>query len=88
MVDGETDSWNGSADTLPTLFFSQFVPGREDSEAHRQEGKLDQSNVGLMCRRVVPPTTFDGRMPEDLLNAKQFDVEDGCNGEILSLLNC
>jgi hypothetical protein len=31
---------------------------------------------------------FDGRMPEDLVNAKQFDVEDGCNGEILAPLNC
>ncbi|KAG2620916.1 hypothetical protein PVAP13_3NG234578, partial [Panicum virgatum] len=48
--------------------------------AHRQEVELDQSAARSMRCWVVPPTNLDSRMPEDLLNSEQFDVEDGCKG--------
>ncbi|CAN6167018.1 unnamed protein product [Urochloa humidicola] len=32
-----------------------------------------------MRRRVVPPTNFHGRVPEDPLNVEQVDLEEGCN---------
>ncbi|CAN6295850.1 unnamed protein product [Urochloa humidicola] len=37
--------------------------------------QLDQSDVGSMRRRAYPP--FHGRVPEDLLNSEQVDLEEG-----------
>ncbi|PUZ74946.1 hypothetical protein GQ55_1G107300 [Panicum hallii var. hallii] len=51
-----------------------------DPESHRHEGELAQFGVGSMRRLVFTPTTFDGRLPDDLLSAEQFNVDDGCNG--------
>jgi hypothetical protein len=59
-----------------------------DPESHRHEGELAQFGVGSMRRLVITPTTFDGRLPDDLLSAEQFNVDDGCNGEGLAQLNC
>ncbi|CAL4915205.1 unnamed protein product [Urochloa decumbens] len=66
---------------FPNLSFSQFAVGRGDLEG-RQEAELDvdQSGVRSMRRRVVPPTSFHGRVPEDLLNVEQVDLEEDCNG--------
>ncbi|CAN6214333.1 unnamed protein product [Urochloa humidicola] len=33
-----------------------------------------------MRRRVVPPTSFHGRVPEHLLIAEQVDMEEACTG--------
>jgi len=44
------------------------------------EGELDRSGVGSMRRRVVPPTSFGGHMPNDVLNAEQFDMEEAYTG--------
>ena len=50
------------------------------------EGELDRSGVGSMRRRVVPPTSFGGHMPNDVLNAEQFDMEEAYTGELLVTL--
>ncbi|RLM80361.1 glutathione S-transferase T3-like [Panicum miliaceum] len=64
---------------FPNLSFSQFAEGRGNLQA-RQEAELDESGVRSMRRRVVPPTSFHGRVPEDLLNAVQVDVEEASTG--------
>ena len=48
--------------------------GRVNLEAHHPDGG---------SRR--PPTSFEGRMPEDLLNDEQFNEEDAYTGDILVL---
>jgi hypothetical protein len=45
--------------------------------------ELDVSGVGSMRRQVIPVTSFDHRMPEDVPNATQCDGEDTYTGEML-----
>jgi len=35
---------------------------------------------------ALPPTSFYGRLPADLLNTDSFDVEEACNGEMPSAI--
>ncbi|TVU40734.1 hypothetical protein EJB05_14207, partial [Eragrostis curvula] len=50
--------------------FARFAAGMVDPEAHGSDGLLDQSGVGSMRRGVDLPTSFHGRMPEDLLDSE------------------
>ncbi|KAL6639243.1 hypothetical protein ACP70R_022973 [Stipagrostis hirtigluma subsp. patula] len=60
--------------------FRQFVQGWVDPEADRSEGDLDQSGVGLMRRRVIPPTSNHRGLPEDMFG-QQEEVEEACTGK-------
>ncbi|KAL6596621.1 hypothetical protein ACP70R_047264 [Stipagrostis hirtigluma subsp. patula] len=60
--------------------FHQFVQGWVDPEAHRSEGDLDQSGVGLMHRRVIPPTSSHRGLPEDMFSHEQEEAEEACTG--------
>ncbi|PVH33385.1 hypothetical protein PAHAL_9G640600 [Panicum hallii] len=49
-----------------------------------QEGGIRREmahSVGSVRRRVVPPAGFHGRLPEDLLDAHQFHLEEACTGD-------
>ncbi|CAO2152123.1 unnamed protein product, partial [Urochloa humidicola] len=48
---------------------SVFVLGMADLEAHQSEVEKQQSGVGLIRHRVVPPTGFHGRLSEDAISA-------------------
>jgi hypothetical protein len=76
--------WNPSAATLP---FPQYAQGRFDLEAHHSNGEIDQSGVGLMRRRVLPPTSSHGQLADDLFDHEQEDVEEACTGEIFQELS-
>ncbi|RLM98055.1 NAM-like protein [Panicum miliaceum] len=69
--------WIPSAATLP---FPQSAQGRFDPVAHRSNGEVDQSGVGLMRRRVLPPSSSHGRLADELFEHEQEDVEEACTG--------
>ena len=54
-------------------------PYRSSEGGVRPEGA--KADVGLMRRRVVPPSSFHGRLPEDLLDAHRFHLEEACTGD-------
>ncbi|KAL6894220.1 hypothetical protein ACP4OV_008318 [Aristida adscensionis] len=49
---------------------SQFLAGGEDPE-----GAGVESGVGSIRRPMLPPWSFDGHRPGDMLNPDPFDVE-------------
>ncbi|AQK87843.1 putative transcriptional regulatory protein [Zea mays] len=55
-------------------------PGRIDPEAHRTGGDLDQSTVGLMHRRLLPPTSFEGLMSANLSHANRINRDESYTG--------
>ncbi|XP_015692042.1 uncharacterized protein LOC102714179 [Oryza brachyantha] len=60
----------------------QTALGRTDPQANRLEGGLDHAGVGLMRHRVVPPTHFDGRMPEEPFEPELVDVDEVGSGSV------
>uniref|UniRef100_A0A0E0F1R6 Uncharacterized protein n=1 Tax=Oryza meridionalis TaxID=40149 RepID=A0A0E0F1R6_9ORYZ len=49
-----------------------------DQDAHRPEGDLDQSCIGSMRHRVVPPTGVDGWKAQGLFIGEQVTDEEVC----------
>jgi hypothetical protein len=66
-----------------SLRTSPFAAGRMQRDVGQTEEELDVSGVGSMRRQVVPVTSFDDRMPEDVPNATQCNGEDTHTGEML-----
>lgn len=52
-----------------------------DQDAHRPEGDLDQSGIGSMRHRVVPPIGVDGWKAQGLFIGEQVTDEEVCTGE-------
>ncbi|RLN23807.1 NAM-like protein [Panicum miliaceum] len=65
--------WNPPSTAVP---FGQDAQGRFDPDAHRSTGEFDHPGVGLMRRRVVPPTSSQ----VDLLEHEEGDVEEAGTG--------
>jgi hypothetical protein len=66
-----------------SLHTSPFAAGRMQRGAGQMKEELDVSGVGSMRRQVIPVTSFDDRMSEDVPNATQCDSEDTYTSEML-----
>jgi len=80
MADYAAVMWNPPSATVP---FGQDVLGRFDPKAHQSNGEFDLSGVGLMHRRVVPPTSSLVQLVDDLFEHEEEDVEEAHTGRFL-----
>ena len=72
---------------LPPLLFPLVKMFREsfDPEAHRSNREFDPSGVGLMrCCRVVPPTSSQVQLVDDLFEHEEEDVEEAPTGNSIA----
>lgn len=81
MADYAAVMWNPPSATVP---FGQDVLGRFDPKAHQSNGEFDPSGVGLMRRRVVPPTSSLIQLVDDLFEHEEEDVEEAHTGNLIT----
>jgi hypothetical protein len=76
-TDGRAGIWNPPSAAVP---FGQNAEGRFNLEAYHSNGEFDPSGVGLMRHRVVPPTSNQVRLADDLFGHEEEDAEEARTG--------
>ena len=81
---GNVESSLSCCSVWSTIPFGQNAQGRFDPEAHRSDGEFDPSSVRLMRHRVVPPTSNQVRLADDLFEHEEEDVEEAPTGNSIA----
>ena len=81
-ADRAAGMWNPPSATVP---FVHDVQERFEPEAHRSNREFDPSGVGLMrCCRVVPPTSSQVQLVDDLFKHEEEDVDEAHTGNLIT----